>query len=66
MGDEPILSVADVSVRTGLPARTIWTYVHRRRYDKSGHTGIPLPDAPLADRPGWLESTIRPWLEGRE
>jgi predicted DNA-binding transcriptional regulator AlpA len=60
-----VLSVADVAALTGLPARTIYTYLHRRRHGLPG-AGIPLPDTNLADRPAWNEETIRPWLDERQ
>jgi predicted DNA-binding transcriptional regulator AlpA len=59
-----VLSVADVAARAGLPPRTIYTYMERRRRGLPG-AGIPLPDTKLADRPAWNEETIQPWLDER-
>lgn len=67
-----VLLYADVAAAAHLPRRTIYTYVHRRKHEKTTgesigyHANIPLPDTHLADRPAWNETTIRPWLESRE
>jgi predicted DNA-binding transcriptional regulator AlpA len=67
-----VLLYADVAAIVGLPRRTIYTYVHRRKHELATgesigyHANIPLPDTKLADRPAWNEETIRPWLDERK
>lgn len=60
-----VLSVAEVAELAGVEPATIHTYVWRQRRLGAGGQNIPLPDAMLADRPAWHESTIRPWLDER-
>lgn len=57
MGDEALLSYAEIAELAGIRPSTLRAY-RRRGY-------LPLPDEMLADRPRWRRSTVERWLRAR-